>query len=574
MQRARIASRGIASLLLIGSLGSCLGSETRTCADGSVCASALACAPVRGCAAPAAIDACAGRPDLATCALGDLTGGCFDRVCQFVQCGNGRVEAGEACDDDNTLGGDGCSANCASEERCGNGVIDAFTDSRPDEECDDGNALDHDGCQANCRVQRCGDGVVDALSGEVCDDGDTDGVDGVLSDGDRCASNCRSNETCGNGIVDFVAGEACDQGLANAAAPDAPCRPDCTLPRCGDGVADPSRGEECDAGALNSDSEADACRTTCQAPRCGDAVTDAGELCDDGNTALTDACLPACVPATCGDGITNADEECDDANLDVTDACALCQQARCGDGFVHVGVEPCDDGGAAFGGCTDACEAQLSVRVLGLPGGSVDLLPRQAQGRTDVGPVLDSCATACNYDQLAFGTKGLRLRLRHPGGLVVGATWTGCGSVGGVATGGATAGGRSQPECYVTSYPAAVTITFATATVRVTQVGGNGQAQLVARRSRYGGAYLFGGIDGPGSADISVPLEGPAMWGSNHAGVVGTEFDGRVLLVLEHVPASLVGAFNCQDGPRGASPGAALQCYVDPAVTSEVVITY
>jgi cysteine-rich repeat protein len=38
-------------------------------------------------------------------------------------CGNGVVDAPEACDDGNRIHGDGCSTDCLSEEYCGNGCI-------------------------------------------------------------------------------------------------------------------------------------------------------------------------------------------------------------------------------------------------------------------------------------------------------------------------------------------------------------------------------------------------------------------------------------------------------------------
>lgn len=56
------------------------------------------------------------------------TSGCY-------LCGNGTREATEICDDGNTVGGDGCSADCRSDESCGNGVLDALTG----ETCDGSN---------------------------------------------------------------------------------------------------------------------------------------------------------------------------------------------------------------------------------------------------------------------------------------------------------------------------------------------------------------------------------------------------------------------------------------------------
>src|SRR3954470_14430105 len=39
-------------------------------------------------------------------------------------CGNAHPDPGEVCDDGNTKDGDGCSADCKSDETCGNGRVD------------------------------------------------------------------------------------------------------------------------------------------------------------------------------------------------------------------------------------------------------------------------------------------------------------------------------------------------------------------------------------------------------------------------------------------------------------------
>lgn len=73
----------------------------------------------------------------------------------LIVCGNGVINAGEACDDGNLIDGDGCT-NCTIDsgyvcsgtfctKLCGNGVINAGNG----EVCDDGNTIDYDGC-TNC----------------------------------------------------------------------------------------------------------------------------------------------------------------------------------------------------------------------------------------------------------------------------------------------------------------------------------------------------------------------------------------------------------------------------------------
>ncbi|HTN91600.1 MAG TPA: DUF4215 domain-containing protein, partial [Sorangium sp.] len=132
----------------------------------------------------------------------------------FHMCGNGLVEDRERCDDGNTTDGDRCSADCTSDERCGNGAIDAARH----EVCDDGNERDGDGCSADCMSdERCGNGVVDAIRGEECDCGaDELGVADPLCRGVQnadlrgyCRSDCKKH--CGDG--ELAEDEICDTKL-------------------------------------------------------------------------------------------------------------------------------------------------------------------------------------------------------------------------------------------------------------------------------------------------------------------------------------------------------------------------
>lgn len=82
---------------------------------------------------------------------------------------------------------------------------------------------------------------------------------------------------------------------------------------------------------------------SCVLARCGDGFVHAGvEACDG-----TPGCRDDCALPTCGDGFVDPGEDCDDGNTDDTDACpSRCLFAICGDGFVHAGVEGCDLGPA------------------------------------------------------------------------------------------------------------------------------------------------------------------------------------------------------------------------------------
>jgi cysteine-rich repeat protein len=178
-------------------------------------------------------------------------------------CGNGRLEAGEECDDGDTADCDGCTTRCRRETGCGDGAV------CDDEVCDDGNRDDCDGCSGACAAETgllCGDGVVNAACGEECDPP----VAG------RCTGECLREPGCGDGILD--PGEGCDDGNTT----------DC-----------------------------DGCSAACRVETgCGDGVVCGAEQCDDGNATSCDGCSPACaieLGPQCGDGITNAacDEECD-----------------------------------------------------------------------------------------------------------------------------------------------------------------------------------------------------------------------------------------------------------------------
>jgi cysteine-rich repeat protein len=264
---------------------------------------------------------------------------------------------GEVCDDGNTVSGDDCSADCTSDETCGNGIVDVAKS----EQCDNGglnsnnpNATCRTSCQRqkcgdsivdnvfgegcdlgasnsnaanatcrlNCTPRRCGDNIVDNASGELCDDGNN-------TSGDNCSADCTSLETCGNGIVDTAQGEECDAGAANSNSPNAACRIGCRLPTCGDSIIDNLRGEVCDAGMANSNAPDATCRLTCLPPKCGDNVIDPmrGEVCDDGNIVSSDGCRSDCNSnETCGNGVLDPQvgEQCDDGNTRAYDGCSAC----------------------------------------------------------------------------------------------------------------------------------------------------------------------------------------------------------------------------------------------------------
>lgn len=81
-----------------------------------------------------------------TCALGTYRAAA-QNICISGNCGDGKIDQGEICDDGNRIAGDGCSPDCGSVETCGNGVVDEAIG----EVCDDGNLAAGDACCVDCR---------------------------------------------------------------------------------------------------------------------------------------------------------------------------------------------------------------------------------------------------------------------------------------------------------------------------------------------------------------------------------------------------------------------------------------
>src|SRR3569623_784781 len=130
-----------AAVLLAG----CVDDHLTACGDGTACPAGRVCDEMHhGCAAPDQLTACAGAAARAACHPAG-----FDGACLVPGCGNRVVEPGEQCDDGNHVGDDGCSADCRSDEQCGNGVVDGAIG----EACDDGNLASHDGCNSRCQLE-------------------------------------------------------------------------------------------------------------------------------------------------------------------------------------------------------------------------------------------------------------------------------------------------------------------------------------------------------------------------------------------------------------------------------------
>jgi len=220
---------------------------------------------------------------------------------------------------------------------CGNDTID----SEAGEECDDGNTMPCDGCSSTCQTEACGNGRIDC--GEICDDGDD--LPGAPADecAGECAADCQALfPICGNGALE-CAEQDDDGNQTDCDGVSSTCR----IEACGNGVRECD--EECDD-ASDPDCNEAICRL--EPVDCGNNVLNEGEECDDANKNDCDGCSHLCTKEGCGNGIVEtcplgssvASEECDDSNLQCLDGCSpTCRDEVCGNGIRDCG-EPCDEG--------------------------------------------------------------------------------------------------------------------------------------------------------------------------------------------------------------------------------------
>jgi len=215
------------------------------------------------------------------------------------------TEAPPACDQDKVCDPGEDAMTCMDCINCGDGKVD------PGEACDDGNNDDTDAC-VRCNPAACGDAAVQAGQ-ELCDDGPQNSDEWSATK--HCAADCQAFAPyCGDGT--------CQADVEDAGS----CAQDGCQAVCGNGIQEDT--EACDDG--NQD-DSDACLGTCEAASCGDGLVRAGvEDCDDANSENTDACLNTCKAASCGDGFVQADvEACDDKNAVNDDGCSDdCERPR------------------------------------------------------------------------------------------------------------------------------------------------------------------------------------------------------------------------------------------------------
>lgn len=331
-----------------GCTSACLLELGEACTASSACASGA-------CAAIDAICVCDENADCPTgtpvCKLA-----ADPNLCVVAGCGNGVLEMGEACDDDNTTNGDGCNGGCLLEigqscpggsNTCASGFCDPVgtvcaCDTNAD--CFMGQLCNLLAAPNLCVNPGCGNGVVE--SSEACDDNN-------MTDGDGCTGACllEMGRSCPGGSM------TCASGFCDSADTTCAC----------DENADCPSGQVCNTVASPN---------VCVNPGCGNGVREGVEGCDDGNTTAGDGCDGACLlelGLTCGTNSECASGVCEmnvcvcaqDSDCAMGDVCNTsatpnaCVAAGCGNGVVEAN-EGCDDGNIKDGdGCNAACVKEL-----------------------------------------------------------------------------------------------------------------------------------------------------------------------------------------------------------------------
>jgi cysteine-rich repeat protein len=312
-------------------------------------------------------------------------------------CGNGKLETGESCDENdfgdrscaselknaNAEGSLLCSNNCTISTAscfippyCGDGI------KQDNEECDDGNGDNTDACTSACKATCAGPGYFREEGTGHCyvyslNDGSSwqnareecfklgPGFDlAALSTADELEFVLKSLNTLPTKSDEIWIGgndlkKEGEYAWTNGEAWNYPINQPPWL-----GPPHPSSSYDClklselmglETGFCLSSRPFLCERRSLSENLCRDGnINPNVEECDDGNASNSDACINSCQAAKCGDGFTRTGvEECDDGNASNTDSCTTeCKAAKCGDGFVRTGVEECDDGNQVN---TDAC---------------------------------------------------------------------------------------------------------------------------------------------------------------------------------------------------------------------------
>jgi len=297
-------------------------------------------------------------------------------------CGNGIRSTAEGCDDNNTAGGDGCSALCKIEagfhctsttEVAGGSGIGGFDTCSPTcgdgknvpwsalDECDDNNTMSGDGCSAGCLIE----------AGYACSGGSMTAMD-------TCAS------VCGDGLR--VGAESCDDG--NRVSLDG-CNANCAI----------EDGFTCSGGSANSSDTCVTCHASCAT--CSGPSEEECVACASSHPFFSapGTCLASCLPIAKYADSSNVCKPCDGACGTCSGAtssdCVSCTSASTP--FLDAGtcVAECPSTGTYSGaiGLVAACLAcDSTCKACGGPG-STDCVSCPAAGT----PFFDAgtCVSVC-----------------------------------------------------------------------------------------------------------------------------------------------------------------------------------
>ena len=346
-------------------------------------------------------------------------------------CGNGIRSTAEACDDNNTAGGDGCDAlctvevgfECVSNQAHGSGVggLDSCAPKCGDgkritwgssaEGCDDNNTVSGDGCDASCEVETgwkcaggsfngkdtcatvCGDGV--RAGEEACDDKNQLSLDG-------CSGDCTSIErgfTCALGSG--VSGDTCVPCHASCAACSGPSASECTECASTHPFSNPTAGtcvSDCTplgkyANASSVCVACDAACGTCSGPTSTDCIS-----CSNAATPFESggSCVSECPSGAFADTngaiakCTACHSSCGECDGEGSMACVSCP----------VSVTPFFDGGACLSACpagkfADASNGNTCAACDSTCGECVDSATKCTA--CHAGGTYDAASNACAY---------------------------------------------------------------------------------------------------------------------------------------------------------------------------------
>ena len=331
-----------------------------------------------------------------------------------LACGDGVVNAWEACDDGNITSGDGCSSSCRLERgfSClaptnlltNGGFASGATGFSSDASAAAGDAPGNGEYQVDITPRRIG-----YCPFGNCLDVNADGAGALWQQTVAVQPNTQYRIAFAYFIADFDASSAALEVRVDGSAVLGPLGPrpsggwqrargsfatddetEITLSFVTTTTSSSGNTVALDALAL---SKAQLCDVTC-----GDGIVAGPEQCDDAQQPPVgdDGCDAACsveagyacrgepseCASVCGNGTLNPGEECDDGNPNSGDGCSsrcvveagyVCPSAgspcvsSCGNGNLEAG-EACDDGNSSAGdGCSESCQIEPGFVCSGSP---------------------------------------------------------------------------------------------------------------------------------------------------------------------------------------------------------------